>query len=288
MKLLQFTRHGEQKLGCELEGNGDNILDLTESNHVLPNDMKKFIEGGEDMLLAAKRIKPHKNNVYKRCDVTINAPLYKPEKVLCVGLNYKDHCEEQNLPLPLEPVIFSKFPSCITGPSDDIEYPDEAKTLDWEVELAVVIGKEAKNVKECDAMKYVYGYTVVHDVSARDLYANGRNSGQVTIGKAMDCFCPIGPVIVTEDEIKDPHNLNLRCLVNGVTKQDSNTKQLIHKTEAVIEHITRFITLKPGDIILTGSPPGSGAFKKPPEYLQRGDIVVCEIEGIGKLENRIV
>ncbi|KAJ8302726.1 hypothetical protein KUTeg_019122 [Tegillarca granosa] len=150
MKLLQFTRHGEQKLGCELEGNGDNILDLTESNHVLPNDMKKFIEGGEDMLLAAKRIKPHKNNVYKRCDVTINAPLYKPEKVLCVGLNYKDHCEEQNLPLPLEP------------------------TLDWEVELAVVIGKEAKNVKECDAMKYVYGYTVAHDVSARDLYANGE------------------------------------------------------------------------------------------------------------------
>lgn len=161
--------------------------------------------------------------------------------------------------------------------------------MDWEVELTIVIGKDAKRVQESDAMNYVFGYTVAHDVSARDWQLEpGKNGGQWLIGKAMDGFCPLGPAIVMKEDINDPHNLGLRCRVNGVTKQDSNTNQLVHKTAAMVSFISRFMTLRPGDVILTGTPPGVGVFRKPPEYLKRGDVVECEIDGIGKVVNKIV
>eukprot|EP00105_Crassostrea_gigas_P032845 XP_011456000.2 PREDICTED: fumarylacetoacetate hydrolase domain-containing protein 2 [Crassostrea gigas] len=251
--------------------------------------MRSFIEGGQKTLLAAKSVIDRGGSVISRDSVKIVAPIYNPDKVLCVGMNYKDHCEEQNAPVPIEPVIFNKFPSSIIGPTEDLQYPEETQKLDWEVELTIVIGKDAKRVQESDAMNYVFGYTVAHDVSARDWQLEpGKNGGQWLIGKAMDGFCPLGPAIVMKEDINDPHNLGLRCRVNGVTKQDSNTNQLVHKTAAMVSFISRFMTLRPGDVILTGTPPGVGVFRKPPEYLKRGDVVECEIDGIGKVVNKIV
>ncbi|XP_056004353.1 fumarylacetoacetate hydrolase domain-containing protein 2-like isoform X2 [Ostrea edulis] len=268
MRFVQFERGGVRQVGVEVCDGGD-IVDLCAGDSKIPSDMRSFIEGGQKSLLAAKSVVDRGGSIIPRDSVTIAAPIYNPDKVLCVGMNYKDHCEEQNAPVPVEPVIFNKFPSCIIGPTDDLVYPSETKKLDWEVELTIVIGKDAKRVQESDAMNYVFGYTVAHDVSARDWQLDpGKNGGQWVIGKAMDGFCPLGPAIVMKEDIVDPHNLGLRCKVNGVTKQDSNTNQLIHKTAAMVAFISRFMTLKPGDLILTGTPPGVGVFGKPPEYLQ--------------------
>lgn len=275
-------------MGVEIRDGGD-IVDLCAGDSSIPSDMRSFIEGGQKTLLAAKSVIDRGGSIIPRDSVKIVAPIYNPDKVLCVGMNYKDHCEEQNAPVPIEPVIFNKFPSSIIGPTEDLQYPEETQKLDWEVELTIVIGKDAKRVQESDAMNYVFGYTVAHDVSARDWQLEpGKNGGQWLIGKAMDGFCPLGPAIVMKEDINDPHNLGLRCRVNGVTKQDSNTNQLVHKTAAMVSFISRFMTLRPGDVILTGTPPGVGVFRKPPEYLKRGDVVECEIDGIGKVVNRIV
>lgn len=275
-------------MGVEIRDGGD-IVDLCAGDSSIPSDMRSFIEGGQKTLLAAKSVIDRGGSVIPRDSVKIVAPIYNPDKVLCVGMNYKDHCGEQNAPVPIEPVIFNKFPSSIIGPTEDLQYPEETQKLDWEVELTIVIGKDAKRVQESDAMNYVFGYTVAHDVSARDWQLEpGKNGGQWLIGKAMDGFCPLGPAIVMKEDINDPHNLGLRCRVNGVTKQDSNTNQLVHKTAAMVSFISRFMTLRPGDVILTGTPPGVGVFRKPPEYLKRGDVVECEIDGIGKVVNKIV
>lgn len=275
-------------MGVEIRDGGD-IVDLCAGDSSIPSDMRSFIEGGQKTLLAAKSVIDRGGSVIPRDSVKIVAPIYNPDKVLCVGMNYKDHCGEQNAPVPTEPVIFNKFPSSIIGPTEDLQYPEETQKLDWEVELTIVIGKDAKRVQESDAMNYVFGYTVAHDVSARDWQLEpGKNGGQWLIGKAMDGFCPLGPAIVMKEDINDPHNLGLRCRVNGVTKQDSNTNQLVHKTAAMVSFISRFMTLRPGDVILTGTPPGVGVFRKPPEYLKKGDVVECEIDGIGKVVNKIV
>lgn len=288
MRFVQFERGGDRRVGVEIRDGGD-IVDLCAGDSSIPSDMRSFIEGGQKTLLAAKSVIDRGGSIIPRDSVKIVAPIYNPDKVLCVGMNYKDHCEEQNAPVPIEPVIFNKFPSSIIGPTEDLQYPRETQKLDWEVELTIVIGKDAKRVQESDAMNYVFGYTVAHDVSARDWQLEpGKNGGQWLIGKAMDGFCPLGPAIVMKEDINDPHNLGLRCRVNGVTKQDSNTNQLVHKTAAMVSFISRFMTLRPGDVILTGTPPGVGVFRKPPEYLKRGDVVECEIDGIGKVVNKIV
>ncbi|XP_034328286.2 fumarylacetoacetate hydrolase domain-containing protein 2 [Magallana gigas] len=288
MRFVQFERGGDRRVGVEIRDGGD-IVDLCAGDSSIPSDMRSFIEGGQKTLLAAKSVIDRGGSIIPRDSVKIVAPIYNPDKVLCVGMNYKDHCEEQNAPVPIEPVIFNKFPSSIIGPTEDLQYPKETQKLDWEVELTIVIGKDAKRVQESDAMNYVFGYTVAHDVSARDWQLEpGKNGGQWLIGKAMDGFCPLGPAIVMKEDINDPHNLGLRCRVNGVTKQDSNTNQLVHKTAAMVSFISRFMTLRPGDVILTGTPPGVGVFRKPPEYLKRGDVVECEIDGIGKVVNKIV
>lgn len=288
MRFVQFERGGDRRVGVEIRDGGD-IVDLCAGDSSIPSDMRSFIEGGQKTLLAAKSVIDRGGSIIPRDSVKIVAPIYNPDKVLCVGMNYKDHCEEQNAPVPIEPVIFNKFPSSIIGPTEDLQYPKETQKLDWEVELTIVIGKDAKRVQESDAMNYVFGYTVAHDVSARDWQLEpGKNGGQWLIGKAMDGFCPLGPAIVMKEDINDPHNLGLRCRVNGVTKQDSNTNQLVHKTAAMVSFISRFMTLRPGDVILTGTPPGVGVFRKPPEYLKKGDVVECEIDGIGKVVNKIV
>ena len=202
-------------------------------------------------------------------------------------MNYVDHCTEQNQPIPVEPVLFNKFATSIIGPGEAIARPPETEQLDFEVELVIVMGAPARRVPLAAALETVAGYTVAHDVSARDLQLK-KNGGQWMLGKAIDGFAPLGPAIVTPDEVGDVHALRLRCLVNGEVMQDGNTRELVHNVPAIIAYASKFMTLLPGDVILTGTPPGVGCFRKPPVWLKAGDVVTCEIENIGAITNTIV
>ncbi|XP_072027900.1 oxaloacetate tautomerase fahd2, mitochondrial-like [Amphiura filiformis] len=288
MRLVQFEEGGSVRVGVELSNGGD-VVDISAADKSIPTDMRSFLEGGESAIEAAKKVVSAGSHIVKKENLKLQAPITNPEKVLCVGMNYKDHCLEQNAPIPKEPVFFNKFASSIVGPTDDIVYPGELTSeLDWEVELTIVIGKTGKNIKESEAMQHVFGYTVAHDVSARD-WQMKKNLKQWMLGKCMDTFCPLGPAIVTTDELSDPHKLGIRCRVNGKTVQDSSTDQLVFRSEALIAFISRFVTLKPGDIILTGTPPGVGVFLKPePVFLKRGDVVDVEVDEIGTCTNRVV
>ncbi|NWI87427.1 FAHD2 protein, partial [Pitta sordida] len=215
------------------------------------------------------------------------APLGDPEKLICVGLNYHEHCLEQGLRVPTEPIIFSKFPSAITGPFDDIVHPQDSTEVDWEVELAVVIGKRGKHIEESVALEHVVGFTVANDVSARD-WQMKRNGRQWLLGKTFDTFCPLGPAIVTKEAVPDVHNLWIRCSVNGRRMQDGSTRNLIFGVPALIAWVSRFVTLVPGDILLTGTPAGVGYLRNPPIFLKPGDEVQCEIEELGTICNRVV
>jgi 2-keto-4-pentenoate hydratase/2-oxohepta-3-ene-1,7-dioic acid hydratase in catechol pathway len=223
---------------------------------------------------------------------TLLAPLPKPRRnIFCVGLNYLEHAREgaraagRELKLPSVPMFFTKATNAVNGPFNDI--PFEARVsaqIDWEVELGVVIGRRGKNISAAEAMRYVFGYTVVNDISARDLQTA---HGQFFKGKSLDGACPMGPWILTADEIPDPHALPLRCRVNGVTKQDSNTNDMIFKIPALIESLSLGMTLEPGDVIATGTPQGVGFARTPPEFLAPGDVVECEVEGIGMIRNAV-
>jgi len=255
-------------------------------SHIAPSVLS-LIQGGATALSTVSSYLSSSPPTLSKEEITIGAPITGMDKVLCIGMNYRDHCEEQGAPVPSEPLVFNKFPSCVCGPSANIPLPACTQQLDWEVELTIVIGKLTMNVSKEEAMDSVLGYTVAHDVSARDWQLK-RNGGQWLAGKAMDNFCPIGPALVTKDEIEDPHNLNLSCLVNGVVKQDSNTRQLVFGVGEVVAWVSQFTTLLPGDIILTGTPPGVGVFMKPPQFLQKGDVVECKVEGIGCIVNTVV
>jgi len=247
--------------------------------------MRGFLERGQaGLAAAAAAVKAHKCAI-PEAQITVKAPIFDPEKIVCIGMNYVDHCTEQNQPVPKEPVVFSKFASAIASPGDCIVL-ENTNELDFEVELAIVIGKTCKNVSPKEAMDYVVGYTVAHDVSARDWQLK-RNGGQWMMGKTMDTFAPIGPAIVTKDSISNPHNLGIRCFLNGQTVQNSNTNQLVFKTEDIVSWCSRSFTLKPGDLILTGTPPGVGCFRKPPLWLKHGDVVTCEIDELGSITNQV-
>jgi 2-keto-4-pentenoate hydratase/2-oxohepta-3-ene-1,7-dioic acid hydratase in catechol pathway len=213
------------------------------------------------------------------------APVPRPGKFICIGLNYRDHAAESNMPIPEQPVIFSKFSNCVIAPGEPVVIPSKSQQVDYEAELAVVIGRHAKNVKASQAYDYVLGYTAVNDVSARDFqFADG----QWQRGKSSDTFAPMGQVIVTTDEIPDPHKLSIKLVLNGQTMQDSNTEQLIFGVPALIEFLTESITLEPGDVIATGTPPGVGFARKPPVFLKPGDQMEVLIEGIGGVGNPVV
>ncbi|XP_068130942.1 oxaloacetate tautomerase fahd2, mitochondrial-like [Hyperolius riggenbachi] len=287
MRLVQFQSSSSagQNIGLELDG--DKIIDLNAFDPSLPCRMREFLEAGESALQTARRALDSNEHILSRSQLTMMAPITNPGKVVCVGMNYVDHCLEQNAPVPKEPIIFNKFPSTIIGPYDSIVLPSESKEVDWEVELAFVIGKKGKNIKEEEAMEHVAGFTVAHDVSARD-WQLGKNGNQWLIGKTFDTFCPLGPALVTKDSISDPHDLGIRCRVNGNIVQDSNTNQMVFKTEALIAWVSKFVTLYPGDVFLTGTPPGVGVFRKPPVYLKTGDVVECEIDELGVIRNPVV
>ncbi|NXY91012.1 FAHD2 protein, partial [Alcedo cyanopectus] len=201
-----------------------------------------------------------------REDVRLLAPVGDPQKVICVGLNYRDHCQEQGARVPREPIIFSKFPSAIVGPFDDIVHPAESSEVDWEAELAAVIGKTGRHIQEAVALEHVAGYTVANDVSARDWQL--RNGRQWLLGKTFDTFCPLGPALVTKEAVGDVHDLSICCSVNGQLMQESSTRQLIFPLPALIAWVSQFVTLVPGDILLTGTPAGVGFFRKPPVFLK--------------------
>jgi 2-keto-4-pentenoate hydratase/2-oxohepta-3-ene-1,7-dioic acid hydratase in catechol pathway len=216
-------------------------------------------------------------------DVKLEAPL-RPGKLICIGRNYAEHAKETGNTVPTTPIIFAKFPSSIIGNGDTITWNESITTqVDWEGELAVIIGKKARNVKEEDAFNHVFGYTIANDVSARDLQL--RTDTQWTRGKSLDTFCPLGPWVVTRDEIPDPHNLSVKTTVNGEVRQDGNTKDFIFNIPFLISYCSRMFTLEPGDLILTGTPPGVGEGMKPPTYLKDGDSVSITVEGIGELTN---
>ena len=225
---------------------------------------------------------------YPTQNVTLCSPILAPGKVLCVGMNYREHCFEQNFPIPTEPVIFNKFASSVTGPNNNVFYDGTlTQQMDFEVELAVVIGKGGRDIACDEAMRHVAGVTVAHDVSARD-WQFERNGGQWLLGKCQDTFCPLGPALVTLDEIPDVNNLRVTCRLNGETVQDSNTSEFIFDIPAILSWISQFVTLSPGDVILTGTPSGVGCFRKPPLWLKHGDVVECEIEQVGTIRNLMV
>ncbi len=222
-------------------------------------------------------------------DVKLHAPLQPRRNVMCLGLNYAEHANEsltalgQTVSLPELPIVFTKATTAVSGPTDPIPFdPQVSVKIDWEVELAVIIGKEGKNIPAEQAMEHVFGYTVLNDVSARDLQRQGK---QYFKGKSLDGSCPTGPWIVTADEVPNPHDLNIRCLVNDVEKQASNTRHMIFDIPATIAYLSRGMTLLPGDIIATGTPDGVGFARTPPEFLRPGDVVTSIVEGLGELRN---
>ncbi len=215
-----------------------------------------------------------------------SAPIKNPSKIVAVGLNYSNHAKESKMEIPSAPLIFAKFPGSITGPADPIIIPDEITSkVDFEAELGVIIGKTAKNVRPENALDYVFGYTVINDISARDIQFS---ESQWVRGKSLDTFCPMGPFIITSDEIADPQNLQLGCEVNGIGYQNGNTKDMIFSVAELISILSKSFTFYPGDIIATGTPEGVGFSRTPPVYLKHGDVVTTWVKGIGELRNPVV
>ncbi len=271
MKLLRYGPKGKEKPG---------ILDKDGKIRSLARVIKD-IDG--EAISPAGLAKLKKVNVDKLPLVPgkprIGACVANPQKFVAIGLNYADHAAESGLKVPPEPVVFTKHVSCLSGPNDTVTIPPKSQKSDWEVELGVIIGRKAKNIKEADAMKHVAGYCVVNDLSEREFQI--ERSGQWTKGKCYDTFGPIGPYLVTKDEVKDPQNLHLWLELNGKRVQDGNTKTMVYGVQFLVAYLSQFFTLLPGDIITTGTPPGVGMGMKPPQYLQPGDKMVISIEGLG-------
>jgi 2-keto-4-pentenoate hydratase/2-oxohepta-3-ene-1,7-dioic acid hydratase in catechol pathway len=219
-----------------------------------------------------------------RSAIKICSPVPRPGKIICIGLNYRDHAAESGMEIPNSPIIFSKFSACAIGPNDSISIPQGSTRTDYEAELAFVVGRRANNVSREDALNYVLGYTNFNDVSARDFqFADG----QWQRGKSCDTFAPMGEFIATTDEILDPQSLSIKFRLNGEILQDSNTDQMIFGVAQLIEFLSRYTTLEPGDVVATGTPPGVGFARKPPVYLKEGDVAEVEIEGLGVLSNPV-
>ena len=261
-------------------------LDLSAADPSLPDSLITILaaEGG---LVRAATAKENAERAGNSLQGTLIAPIPRPGKVICIGLNYRDHAAETGAAIPTEPVIFSKFSSSVIGPGEAIRLPAVSNRVDYEAELVVVIGKAAKHVAVENAMSYVAGYMNGHDVSARD-WQKGRPGGQWLIGKTPDTFAPTGPYLVTADEIADPQNLDVTFRLNGEVLQSGSTRSFIFGVDFLIAHMSKLFTLEPGDLIFTGTPPGVGDARKPPIYLKPGDMAEVEIAGLGVLRNPVV
>ncbi len=281
MKLATFTHEGITRVGVVT---GDEIVDLAAAAPDLPHQMVALLELGPEALTAAHAALARGPRV-PLAEARLEAPIARPPKFLAVGLNYADHVAESGLEPPKHPTIFNKQSTCVTGPSDPIHVPRASHVVDYEGELGFVIGRRCRHVARDDASDVIVGYLVVNDVTVRDWQLR---TPTWTMGKSFDTHGPIGPWIVTSDELRDPHQLRLRTWVNGELRQESNTKQLIFDCFALVEHFSTAFTLEPGDIVATGTPSGVGIVRKPPLLLRDGDIVRIEIEGIGAIENPVI
>lgn len=307
MKLVSFSYEGNTRIGCVT---GDTIIDLhyayrsmLESEGSLrarqiaeafvPSNMVEFLQGGEQsMELAKKAVEfvsqspksfPYKV-IHRTADVKIEAPVLNPGKMICVGHNYREHILEMGRELPPFPVVFAKFSNTIIGPQDDIPFFPISEQLDYEAEFAFVMGKRARNVSRDDALDYVAGYTIVNDVTYRDIQ---RRTLQWLQGKTVEGSAPMGPWLVTGDELADPSGLEVVLTVNGEERQRSNTGNLVFTVPYLVEFLSNLMTLEPGDVILTGTPGGVGVARNPQVFLKDGDTVRIEIDRIGVLENRV-
>lgn len=267
---------------------GSVYIDLNSTDPALPTSVRALLEGGPALLQAASRVADHPRAVsYPAAETRLLPPIPDPQKIICVGLNYRDHAEESGAPIPREPVLFSKFATTLIGHGDSIVLPAVSQEVDYEAELVLVVGKKGRHLKEENALEYLAGYTVGHDVSARDWQLK-KDGKQWLAGKTFDTFAPTGPVLVTRDEVADACNLGIRLRLNGKTMQDSNTRQMIFTPAAVLAYVSQVVTLLPGDLVFTGTPPGVGAARKPPVYMKGGDVVEVEIDGLGVLRNPVV
>jgi len=307
VKLITFTEQGVTRIGAIEDGK---VIDLhaafekkLESEGKLrfkqiaeayvPADMNGFLQGGKESLDYAKEavafaLKHEKYKgkqlVFSKEDVKVEAPVPSPGKMICVGHNYREHILEMGREIPPYPVVFAKFANTVIGPEDDIPHYPISDQLDYEAEFAFVIGKRARNVSQAEALDYVAGYTIVNDVTYRDLQ---RRTLQWLQGKTVDGSAPMGPWLVTTDELSDPSGLEVVLTVNGEERQRSNTKNLVFSVQYLVEFLSGLMTLEPGDVILTGTPGGVGVARDPQVFLKDGDVVRIEIDGIGALENKV-
>jgi 2-keto-4-pentenoate hydratase/2-oxohepta-3-ene-1,7-dioic acid hydratase in catechol pathway len=281
MRLATFSRGEGLGIGVVA---GDDVVDLAAAAPALPRDMTAFLAAGPEAIAAARKAVAAGPRL-RLADVRLAAPVPRPPKFLAIGLNYADHVRESGLEPPPFPVFFNKQQTCVTGPYDPIHLPRASSLLDYEGELAFVIGRRCRHVPRARAHEVIAGYLVANDVSVRDWQLR---TPTMTMGKSFDTHGPLGPWLVTPDEVGDPHALELRTWVNGELRQHSSTRELIYDCFAQIEHLTTAFTLEPGDVVTTGTPSGVGGAMKPPRFLQAGDVVRIEIERIGAIENRVI
>ncbi len=300
MRLITYSHDDVSSIGLEVDAgilNLPNFASVFASEYNLtdegfPSKMIDFLQSYSGINKARELCEKYtelpedkRPNQISQDTVKYKAPIRRPGKIIALGLNYKDHIEETGREVPDFPVIFGKFPSSIANPNEEIPIPEITDQLDWEVELGIVVGRNCKNATEDDALNYVAGYTIVNDLSARDLQ---NSDGQWIRGKSLDGLCPMGPCIVTTDELGAAANLEMYTKVNGVTKQKSTTANLLFGVPEIVSYLSKSFTLEPGDVIATGTPSGVGFARDPPEFLKPGDEMELYVEGIGTLRNKIV
>ena len=287
MKLLTFHRNNVLQLGIRTEAGVIDVAQASEGHAGIPLTMDAAIRGGAEAVKTLQGLveKPAANWLLDEQDLRPGPCVGTPEKLICIGLNYKRHAQETGMAIPETPVLFSKFNNTLAATGEEILLPDNALQYDYEVELGVVIGKDARYVSVDEALDYVFGYFTVNDLSVRDLQFR---TSQWLLGKTLDKFFPTAPYLVTADEVSDPQNLGLSCWVNGGLRQNSNTADMIFSVAECISYISQYMTLKPGDVISTGTPEGVVMGMKEKNWLKPGDEVVVEVEGLGKCTNRMV
>ncbi|MBM3997771.1 MAG: fumarylacetoacetate hydrolase family protein [Planctomycetes bacterium] len=266
---------------------GDSFIDIHATEPNLPGNVRQLLEGGADMLGAVAKLGQRSNAVkVPLSQAKFHAPIVDPRKIVCIGLNYKDHAAESGSPIPKDPVLFSKYATALIGHGQTIVLPKVSSEVDYEAELVIVVGKRGRHLTLQNALDYVAGYSVGHDVSARDWQLK-KDGKQWMVGKTFDTFAPMGPVLVTKDEVPSPQNLKISLKLNGQVMQNSTTNQMIFGVAELMVYLSTVFTVEPGDVIYTGTPPGVGQARKPPVFLKDGDVAEVEIEGLGVLRNPV-
>jgi len=285
MKLVTFQCRGHQSIG---KVEGQQVIDLPASDRRLPRTMLELLQGGPTLMQYAQNVRIEDAVTFPLADVRLDAPVPNPSKFLAIGMNYRRHVEEAKaagIQVPDSQVWFNKQVSCVNGPYDPVHMPNVSDKLDYEAELGVIIGRRCRHVSETEAASVVAGYVVCNDVSVRDWQ---MRSPTMMLGKSFDTHGPFGPWLVTSDEIADPHALQMRMLVNGECRQEVRTGEMIYNVWQQIAYLSTVMTLEPGDVIATGTPSGVGGAHKPPRFLNLGDVLRVEIDGVGHIENVVV